>query len=342
MMKIRTAIWCASAFVLAGCTDAAEKRQADEPVSVKEMTVGEAFNATDYNYSGTVEEDSDTPLSFTLGGTITSLRVKVGDHVSRGQLIATVDPSSAQSSHDIAVATMQQAEDAYARMKQLHDKGSLPEIQWVEAQSKLSQAVSAEKIARKNLTDCSLYAPAAGVVSEKLAEVGQNAAPGIPVVKIVTTQVLNVKVSVPEQEIASIRQNARADIIVPALGGKHYAGHVVERGVVADPVSRSYSVKVRVANPDARLLSGMVSKVSIDAAGSDAAIVIPARLLQLGDDNSYFVYVDKAGRAERRTVSTGDFTASGIVITGGLSRGDQVITEGQQKVSTGSCVRKIN
>lgn len=341
-MKIRTAIWCISALVLAGCESSERRDQATEPVSVKEMTVGAAISASDYNYSGTVEEDSDTPLSFSAGGTITSMRVKVGDRVSRGQLIACVDPSSVQNAHEMALATLKQAEDAYARMKQLHDKGSLPEIQWVEVQSKLQQAVAAEKIARKNLADCNLYAPAAGVVAEKMAEVGQIAAPGVPVVKLVTTQVLNVKVSVPEQEIASVRQQAQADILVPALGGKHFTGHVVERGVVADPLSRSYSVKIRIAGTDASLRSGMVAKVSMGAVRADSSIVIPTRLLQLADDNSYFVYVDRAGRAERRTVQTGEFAAAGVVIVSGLRNGDKVITEGQQKVSNGSKVKCKN
>lgn len=302
---------------------------------MKEMTVGPAFEHTGCNYSGTVEEENGIPLSFTCGGTITSLTVNVGDRVRKGQLIASVDPTSARNSHDMALAALHQAEDAYARMKQLHDKGSLPDMQWVETQSKLSQAVSAEKIARKNLSDCNLYAPSAGVVSEKQAEVGQNAAPGIPVVKIVTVKRLNVKMSVPEQEMAGIKLKARADIQVPALHDRHYTGTVTEKGVVADPVSRSYSVKVLIDAPDEALLSGMVTKVAIVTEPQDRSVVIPSNLLQLGDDNSYFVYVDEKGKARRRTVTCGEFTASGVVIISGLRQGDKVITEGQQKVYDG-------
>lgn len=333
--------------VLTGCGSEDQQTTANEPIAVRTITVGNAATQSDYNYSGTVEEDNATPLSFTLGGTITSLRVKVGDRVQKGQLIATVNPTSARNSHDIALATLRQAEDAYARLKQLHDRGSLPDIKWVEAESQLAQARSAELLAKKNLDDCSLYAPTSGIVSDKLAEVGQNAAPGVPVVKIVTTRVMNVRLSVPETEIARVSVGQRADILVSALDGRHFTGRVVEKGIVADPISRSYAVKVRLDGTDASVLPGMVTSVALAAPKATAstpaaAITIPARLLQLADDNSSFVWVDEGGKAVKRTVVCGDFTANGVVILSGLAEGDRVITEGQQKVCQGARVKALS
>ena len=334
--------------LLASCGKKESKQETVEAVNVKEMTVGEnSSTATDgnYGYSGTVEEVNGSSLSFTTGGTIMQLRVKVGDRVSKGQLIASVDPTQVKNSYEMAHATKMQAEDAYKRMKQLHDKGSLPEIKWVEAQSQLQQAVSAESIAKKSLADCNLYAPFSGVVSEKYAEVGQNAAPGMPVVKLVTTKALNVKISVPESEMAGIHVRQRARILVQALDGKQYEGYVIEKGVIADPVSRSYSVKIRVEGTDNDLLPGMVSQVSlakIDASLSSnggATILIPASLVQIADDNSRFVWIDEGGKAVRRSIILAEYRSNGVVVTSGLKSGDKVIVEGQQKVSTGVRVK---
>lgn len=342
MLTLSTLLLSASV-IATSCGNDQKVQEKNTSVKVKEMIVGAVAASSDYNYSGTVEEENGTPLSFTMGGTITSIRVKVGDHVSKGQLIATVDPTSAKSSHNMAIAAKKQAEDAYQRLKQLHDKGSLPDIKWVEVQSKLDLAVSAERIASKNLSDCNLYAPSSGVVSEKNAEVGMNAAPGIPIAKLVTTQVMNVKVAVPEQDMAFMKIGQRAEILVPALQDKHYTGTVVEKGVVADPISRSYSVKIRISGLDKSLLPGMVTKVSLGAATHAATtITIPSRLLQLGDDNGYFVWVDDNGKAQRRTVMVGEFTASGVTIVDGLNAGDKVITEGQQKVCVGNQVVAIH
>ena len=344
--------------LLVSCGKKTEGQAKTEPVLVKEMIVGSmGTTAMDANYSGTVEEENGVALSFSMGGTIKQLRVKVGDHVRRGQLIASVDPTSIKNSFDVAHATRLQAEDAFKRMKQLHDKGSLPDIKWVEVQSQLQQAVSTENIARKSLSDCNLYAPMDGVISEKNAEVGQNAAPGMPIAKLVTTRVLNVKIAVPESEMAGLHVRQRAKIQVQALDGRWFSGYVIEKGVIADPITRSYSVKIRVEGAADGLLPGMVSNVSLakialskgaaagnvssSAAEASSCIIIPASLIQLGDDNSNFVWVDEGGKAVRRTIVCGEYMSQGVSIVSGLKHGDKLIVEGQQKVCTGTPLKAI-
>ena len=335
--------------LLVSCGKKTEEQAKTKPVLVKEMIVGEGgYAATSANYSGTVEEENGVALSFSMGGTIKQLRVKVGDHVRRGQFIASVDPTSIQNSLDMAHATRLQAEDAFKRMKQLHDKGSLPDIKWVEVQSQLQQAVSAENIARKSLSDCNLYAPMDGVISEKNAEVGQNAAPGMPIAKLVTTRVLNVKIAVPESEMAGIHVRQRAKIQVQALDGRWFSGYVIEKGVIADPITRSYSVKIRVEGAADGLLPGMVSNVSLGKVSSvssensgNSCIIIPASLVQLGDDNNNFVWVDEGGKAVRRTIVCGEYVSNGVSIVSGLKYGDKLIVEGQQKVCTGTALKAI-
>lgn len=322
--------------LLSGCTADKAPATASDTVKVKVMTVGESASTEGYSYSGTVEEETATSLSFQAMGTITKLNAKVGDRITKGQLIATIDPTTARNAFEMAHSVRQQAEDAYRRMKQLHDKGSLSEIKWIEAQSQLQQAVSSENIAQKSLADCKLYSPVSGVVSEKLAEAGQNVAPGQPILKIASSSILNVKVSIPESEIASVSIKQQAGIIVPALNDRHYSGYVVEKGVIADPLSRSYDVKVRVNAADTQLLPGMITKVSLAGKSSTTDIIIPVKLVQLADDNTYFVWVNEGGKATKRTVTVGEYTANGVKIVSGLQSGTQVITDGQQKVCNGT------
>lgn len=118
-------------------------------VLVKTMVVSSNSSMTSYNFSGTIEEMTSSVLSFAVNGTLKNISVSLGDKVSNGQLIATVDDATLNNAHEIAKATLRQAEDAYERMKQLHDAESLPEIQWIEIQSKLEQAQAAERISRK-------------------------------------------------------------------------------------------------------------------------------------------------------------------------------------------------
>lgn len=225
-------------------------------------------------------------------------------------------------------------------MKELHDKGSLPDIKWVEAQSALDQARSAEHIAAKALADCNLYAPFSGVIADKSVERGQNVAPGSPVGRLVTVGELKVKVSVPETEIDGIALGQQATVSIAALGGRSYAGKVSEKGIVADPMSRSYDVKIRISNSDGKLMPGMVADVALTSGSPRAtACVVPADVVMLDENNREFVWLAQGGKAAKRFVTCGDYTPYGVTVASGLTAGDCIISAGQQKVSQGTRIK---
>lgn len=326
-----------SVILLTGCRGSDQKHVSDnQSVKVKVMQISSSAINETKRFSGTVEEENGTSLSFPVMGTVKNVHVNLGDHVTKGQLIATLDPQTMQSSYNAAKSSLEQAEDAHRRMKELYEKGSLPEIKWTETQSQLQQARAMEEIAGKNLKDCKLYASFNGVIAEKTTEVGQNVVPGMTIVKLVTASLLKVKISVPETEIAKIALKQEANITVPALDNKTFGGTVSEKGIVANPLSRSYDVKIRVENIGTDLMPGMVTEVMIRQAEISSRCVIPANIVQLDETNNLFVWIDNEGKASKRIITGGDFTANGITILAGLKEGDRIITEGQHKVCEGS------
>lgn len=339
MKKIFLPIILILFFTAIGCQNKEKVENSSQQVKVELMTVREKGNCLlTGRYSGTVEEENGTPLSFSVSGTVQTLEIHLGQHVSSGQLIATLDPTSMQSSYNAAKASLGQALDVHNRMKTLHEKGSIPEIKWVEAQSRLDQARSMEEIAAKNLHDCKLYAPYSGVISKKNIEVGQNVMPGTPVAQLVTTSQLKVKIAVPETEISAITIGQNAEMKVPALDGKILKGIVEEKGIVANPLSRSYDVKIRVKDITAGLMPGMVTEVSLLSSESQVVspCIIPAGIVQLDEHNNNFVWVNKDGKATKRIIRCGDFTANGVTVLSGLNVGDEIIVKGQQKVCEGT------
>lgn len=325
-----------ASLALAGCQVKEEKTGGPSPVRVKVMKVALSEQKTSGRFSGTVEEAAGTPLSFSVMGTVNAVSFRLGDRVEKGQLLASLDATSVRSSYDAAKAALVQAEDAYRRMKELHGKGSLPEIKWVEVQSKLQQARSMEEMARKNLKDYKLYAPFSGVIADKSVEVGQNVIPGMAVGKLLGVSRLKVKISMPESEIASVSLHQKAEIVVPALGSRRFSGMVSEKGIMADPFSRSYEVKIDVADAGGDLMPGMVTEVRLAGADGGTAVIVPARIVQLDEKNRSFVWIDNNGVAEKRVISCGDFAGDGVVITSGLKVEDRIIVEGQQKVCNGT------
>lgn len=322
--------------------ESTEKENPRAAVRVKTMTVAGNSVEEKNSYSGTVEEESGTMVSFSTAGTIKTLSVSEGDHVRKGQLIGTLDDNTLRNAYNIALSTLNQAKDAYERMKILHDSNSLPDIKWVDVQSKLSQAESAAEIARIALDDAKLYAPVSGVVSEKPASVGQTVAPGIPVVKIVDIRSVKVGISIPENEISAFTEGSDATITTKASEGEVYSGNLVEKGIMANPLSRSYMVKYKVDNSGGHLLPGMICDVLIDKGATSDGVIVPTGAVMLAADNSHFVWIDSAGVAQKRIVVPGAMLPEGIVIKAGIGDGDKVIIAGMEKVSKGTKVTSVN
>ena len=327
-------------FILVGCQNKTASDSVDNKVTkVKIMQVSDSKLTVSKRYSGTVEESTGTSLSFPVPGTIDKVYVKTGDRVVKGQIMASVDTTVIKSSYNAAKAALDQAQDAYNRLKQLHDEKSLADIKWVDVQSKLQQAQSMERMAEKNLKDCYLRAPFSGVVAEKKMEIGQNVVPGVPVVKIVTMQQVKVNVSVPEDDIKDIKIGDKSVLHVKSAKDGFIEGSVVEKAVVANPLSRSYEVKIAVDNKDNRLLPGMVTETYITGSNNQVSgVVLPANVIQIDERNNNFVWINNGGKASKRIVSCGAYTAEGVVISEGISNGDEVIIFGQQKVSEGSAI----
>lgn len=279
------------------------KERAVELVNVKTMVVLQEATDGHQGYSGAIEEMSGSSLSFASVGTLRSVRVGEGQMVRQGQLIATIDETSLKSAYEAALATKEQALDTEVRMKMLHEAGSLHEIKWIEVQTRVRQALSAEKMARKALTDAHLYAPFNGYVAEKQAEAGQSVAPCVPIVKLVRIDHVKVSISMPEEEIAQIHTGQVLQVKVPALGGKTFEARVSERGVTADALSRSYEVKAAIQNPQHELLPGMIAEVRLGmmkvSQPTEHTIALPAEIIQIDADNRPFVWTVVNGKAQK-------------------------------------------
>lgn len=328
--------------VLVSCSSKDEKKDTEKPpVRVEILTVaGQGFENT-RDYSGTLQEGESTTLSFSAAGTIKQLKVQQGDRVAQGQIIGTLDDASLKSAYEIANATLAQAQDAYDRMKILHDANSLPEIKWVDIKQKLVQAQNAADIARNALDDAVLRAPFAGMIADKMADVGQVAAPGVPVVKLVNISNIKAVISVPQNQISQFSEGDKAMITLNGDNDTQLEGILVEKGVTANPLSRAYDVKYRIPN-NGNLLPGMICNVAVPRGNESSAIMLPQSVVLLDERNNNFVWIDSAGTARKRIVVVDELNDGGLEITSGLVPGDKVIVKGIQKVCNGTKLEPVN
>ncbi|MBR5763287.1 MAG: efflux RND transporter periplasmic adaptor subunit [Bacteroidaceae bacterium] len=327
---------------VATLTSCAEK-EINKKIDAVSVKTEQVHPSADYNiqpYVGTVEAANTTGISFTSMGTVQKVYVDEGQQVRKGQLVATLDPTQARNSAEAASAALKQAKDAIARYKQLHDNGSLPEIQWVEAQSKLQQAQAAYDMAKKMLDDCNLHAPVSGIVGKKYVSAGETALPAQPVISILDISSVKVTVAMPEKEIGSISASTPSSIEVGALGGASFKGGKIEKGVQADAITRTYNARISVANASQKLLPGMVCNVRfLNGAGGKKAITVPTTAVQKGSDGQMFVWKADGNKAVKNNVRTGESIGNRIVVEEGLNDNDIIITEGYQKISDGSEIK---
>lgn len=310
------------------------------PTRVKTLAVSSASVNNSMTYVGIVEEREGTAVSFTSMGVVKRMLVNEGQTVSRGQLIAEMDDTQARNLLSGAEAQMAQANDALERYKMLHDKGSLPEVQWVEIQSKVAQAKSQLEVAKKNLADCRLTAPVSGIIGQRAVKAGETALPSQAVVTILDISSVKVKVSIPESEVSGIHASTPTTVSVEAAGIQVNGGRI-EKGVVADALTHTYDVRIQVANGDRKLLPGMVASVQFAAITpqQNEQTMLPVTAVQKAADGSLFVWtVAKDSTAHRAKVSIGVTNGNNVSVTEGLESGQRVVTEGYQKLSEGTKV----
>jgi multidrug efflux pump subunit AcrA (membrane-fusion protein) len=257
-------------------------------------------------------------------------------------------------------------QDEYKRMRLLYERKSLPPNDFkkveaayraaserydmarqgareedkaaAEAQFRAASAQAAE--ARKRLADARLAAPIAGFIGMRRMEAGQTVAAGIPVVSVLDLDPVKIRVGIPEAEIGKVRQGARAEITVPSLDNRRFAGTVEMVGVAADPTSRTYSVKITVPNPHRALLAGMVSEARIVGPSTVRALTVPGEAIVRDPQGAtqVFVYFPDRGRVYARRVTVGEPLGNELEIREGLAGNEQVVVAGQQNVREGSPV----
>lgn len=324
------------------CRHKEDKITPQPPVKVSVIEVGKHDNFEEREYSGTVASSESTTVSFSVAGTITELNAREGQIVSKGAFLGKVRNGEYLNAYNIAKAQLNEAQDAYNRLKKLHDANALPDIKWVEIQQKLEQAKNAEEMARRTLDDASLHSPVAGSVTRKFADVGQTVLPAQPIYEIVSTSSLTIDVAVTEQEISSFKNGQPAVVNLESSEIGPLDGKVTQKSIVADPLTRSFTVKVAIPNKDGKVLPGMIGSVKfISTPGTETGettITLPTQAVLLDSDNRLFVWVVEDSVAQRRFVTANELVANGVEILSGLIPGDKVIVEGMLKVGTGTKV----
>lgn len=312
--------------------------EAAAPANVVPVAVEETTIAGHEWVAGDVASARQTAVSSRVLAGIDEIRVAAGSRVKEGDLLVVLDArdlraaaGAAEEALRSARARLELATSEHARIEQLLARGVAPKRQLDQAVSELRAAradvmgleESLEK-ARTNLSFAEIRAPVGGRVVDRLAEPGDTATPGTPLLRIYDPTLLRVEVPVRESLAVDLVVGQRLPVEVPALETS-FEGVVDEIVPFAEPGARTLLVKVRlVAPPDERLFAGMYARVAVPA-GERRLVRVPAAAVHTIGQLSYVDVVAADRGHERRWVTVGPAQAQGYVeILSGLAAGEQV------------------
>jgi membrane fusion protein (multidrug efflux system) len=232
-----------------------EEKRETPPQKVSVYQVGSATQQQQMRYSGTIEPDNTAQIGFAVGGVVNNVSVQEGQYVRQGQLLASIDATEYNNSLAIANAGLEQAEDLYKRLHELYEKGSLPAKDFIDIKAKVAQARANKNISAKRIADSRLFAPMSGIITRRSIERGSMAAPGVTAFTIIKTDQVYAMFSVPESEVGSLKSGMNGRVFIPTLGDT-VSGKISIINPQADAVSRTYSVKLRLANPEQNYCPG--------------------------------------------------------------------------------------
>ena len=300
-------------------------------VRVETAVLQPAEAAVDLSLPAQVQAKSDSTLAAPLGGYVEAVGVSTGQRVRAGQVIARIDVRTRKAQLEIATAQAEQAEAELARVLALGDGASDQQVLAVRTQARI--AVANRDLAEINLKRGVVTAPFAGRVADVNVEVGEVVGPGMPVARIVRTDVVSLEVSVSDKDISQLQVGQDVEFRTPSLPTV-FTGTVTSVGAAARTNTRTFEAEVEVPNPDDELLPGMLGRIALNNVLAQDAIVIPQDWIVTGLDSSG-VYVDDDGIAAWRELVISTFAQDQAVIAEGLEPGEAVVSVGGRDLSDG-------
>ncbi len=372
--RLVVAVVLLGAGLVAGCgasttTEAAPESTALAPAVVDVTTVVATTGSIEsaLEISGTLTPLSRVGVKPKLPGAIDRMLVDIGDAVTIGQPIATIDRREIDAQADAAVAMvavgkagLETAEAGLAnavlefdRARNLFDKGALPRQRLEGAQTahrsavaqrdlaaaSLAQADAALRRAREVQRNATLTSPVTGYVVERNYDAG--AIPGdLPVVVVADMRQMKLEAGVSELEAGRMRVGLKAVVAVQAKPGQAFAGQLAAIAPEVDERNRHFQIDVRVPNPNRALLSGMYATARIIEATVSDAVLVPREAV-MTRDGKRIVRKILGDTVTAVAVTEGLSDGTRIQIVSGLAAGDTIMADARRPLPEGAKVRAV-
>ena len=328
-----------------------------QPVTISEDVPVVKTNAVQFDtttvkntYSGEVQGIYESPLSFQVSGKVIKRNVDPGSIAHSGDVLLAIDTTDIEQTVNIALAQLDTAnsklklaEITLNRNRELLKAGAISQEAYDLCQNDYDSIQGAVRLASaqynqslNQLNYCSLQADRDGVITAVNIDVGQVVGIGAPDVLLCGDQ--EVVISVPENQVGAITQAESIKVSFWALPNVTVDGEIREVSPSADPITRTYEVKVSLINPPSSVKLGMTATAVVTGLNSDKSVYIPlSAIYQTGDMPS--VWVLQNDLVTLRPIKLGSYGDNTVKVLEGLKAGDLIVTAGVHKLQEG---QKVN
>lgn len=354
VLLLRPFLLLTLSLALAGCGNGKPVAEPVRPVVTQKVAAG-APAALDV-YSGEVRARYEADLGFRVGGKILARAVDAGAQVRKGQVLARLDPDDARLAAEAARSQLASAESDLALAHAEHERyADLLARKFISAsafdvkrnaldaaRARAAQMRSQAALSANQAVYTSLVADADGIVTSVAAEPGQVVAAGQAVLRFARSGEKEVVVDAPEGQLARFRVGDEVGLSLWAAPGRPFRGRIREVAGGADPVTRTYAVRVSAIDPPDEARIGMTASVHFKPALDAGVVLLPLAAIA-GERGAPAVWVvDPAtSQVKLRRVTLGAYREDGATVLDGVAPGEIVVTAGVHKLRAGQRVRVL-
>lgn len=354
-------IWVIAVALLPAC-NGEEPQFDDQPKPVQWIKVEPVDHSAKRILSGVLQPIENADLSFEVGGKIEDIFVEPGDLVQENDILASLEKTTFQlnvqqrkSQRQEALAQLVSAESNFERKKNLLDSGAVSELEYEMSKSTYKSTLSQVKtleaqldIAQKNLSDTDLLAPYAGRISARYMEPSQQVQPGVPVVRILSLEGLEVSVSIPETFVQNLAIGEMHKVYFPAYPEIVIPAELTELSFQADGAG-GFPAILQLKNTPEKLKAGMTAEVTLvlNKSGSSEEnkniFEIPMTAIVQGDGINFtvFLFNEQKNTVYKTPIQISNFSQRTALVTSGLNEGDILISHGASFLHDGQAVTLI-
>lgn len=293
---------------------------------------------------GNVDTKKNLVIYPEYSGILTSVFVKEGQNVSKGQTLAKIDDGGL--SQQVAQLQIQAdlAKTTFERQKRLWEQNIGSEIQYLQSKSTFEAQQKAVNQLQQQVARTVVKAPFSGTIDDVITEQGSVVAPGqTALFRIVNLDEMYIETDVPESYITTVSEGKTVQVDFPVLGMTMDA-KIRQAGSFINPANRTFKVEVAIPNKDKNIKPNLTAKLRINDYTNEKAILIPLSIISENANGEQYVYTisnktDSIATAKRTIITTGKTQGDDIEVLTGLTSNDEIIQEGARSVKDGQEVK---